>query len=145
MFKLRQIATLAIVVGCLGASAASAKPNWPASIVGYTWTGVANQSLILVNVSSQTPGGKCQSIAGTVQDHATGAIDNLSGYYCPSTGAVEFLRIPQGSNVAYQAYNLNLSQVPPPKNIGSLLMSGTFSQYSLTYGPLGQFSVYFES
>src|SRR5271156_3787940 len=63
MFKLRQIAALAIVAGCVAASGASAKAVWPKSIVG-TWNGTSNQTSIVLTVSTQTAGGDCQSISG---------------------------------------------------------------------------------
>jgi hypothetical protein len=52
---------------------------------------------------------------------------------------VEFLRYPTNSSVAFQVYTANLSQKPAPKGQG-LLMGGVFGQYSLSYGPLGQYS-----
>lgn len=139
MFKLRQIAALAIVASCAAASAASAATaQWPTSIVG-TWTGLSNQSQIVLTVSTQTAGGKCQAIAGTIKEVSDGSIGNMLGYYCPGSGAVEFMRYPTNSNVAFQAYNAQLNQA----NAGApqLFIGGTFSQYSLTYGPLGQYSV----
>jgi hypothetical protein len=140
MFKLRQVAALAIVAGCVAASGASASGTWPAKIVG-TWKGLANQSPIVLTVSTQTTGGKCQTISGTIHDVQGDFTGNMLGYYCPSSGAVSFLRYPTDSNVAYQVYFANLSQSPAPKGLGGIMMAGTFSQYSLTFGPLGQYSV----
>ena len=135
----RRIAALAIIVGCAGASAASAAtPVWPTKIVG-TWKGLSNLSKIVLTVSSQATSGKCQSISGTVEDVATGAVGNMLGYYCPASGAVEFLRYPTNSSVAFQVYTANLSQKPAPKGQG-LLMGGVFGQYAPVYGPLGQYS-----
>ncbi len=139
MFKRHHIATLAILGACLAASAASAaQPVWPANIVG-TWKGLSNLSKIVLTVSTQTKGGKCQSISGTIEDVATSAVGNMLGYYCPGSGAVEFLRYPTNSNVAFQVYTASLSQNPSPQGEG-LLMGGVFSQYALAYGPLGQYS-----
>ncbi len=136
----RKIGALAILAACAGSSAASAAtPVWPTNIVG-TWTGQSNLSQIVLTVSSQGSGGKCVSISGTVKDVATAAVGNMLGYYCPSSGAVEFLRYPTSSNVAFQVYAASLSQKPVPKGVHGLLMGGTFGQYSLTYGPLGQYS-----
>ena len=140
MFYKRQTAALAIVAGCLATSAASASGAWPANIVG-TWSGLSNQTQIVLTVSSQTAGGKCQLISGTIQDVPGNFTGPMSGYYCPSSGAVEFLRYATGGNEPFQVYNANLSQSPAPKRIGGLMMAGTFSQYSLAYGPLGQYSV----
>jgi hypothetical protein len=139
MFKLRQIAALAIVAGCVTASAASAADAWPANVVG-TWSGLSNQSPIVLTVSTQTAGGKCQSISGTIYDVNGGFTGDMAGYYCPSSGAVEFLRYPTGSSVAFQVYSASLSQSHPPKHDGGIMMAGTFGQYSQAYGPLGQYS-----
>jgi hypothetical protein len=139
MFRLRQIAAFAIVAGCVAASGASAKGAWPSKIVG-TWSGLSNQSPIVLTVSTQTAGGKCQAISGTLEDVNGDFTDNVAGYYCPDSGAVEFLRYPNDSNVAFQVYTANLSQSPAGKGVGGLLMGGTFGQYSQAYGPLGQYS-----
>jgi hypothetical protein len=138
MFKTPKIAALAIIGGCLAASAASAAtPTWPSSIVG-TWKGLSNLSPIILTVSSEGTG-KCQIISGTIQDVDTGVVGNMSGYYCPDSGAVEFLRLATDSNVPFQVYTGSLEQKPAPKKLG-LLMGGVFGQYSLSYGPLGQYS-----
>ena len=139
MSNKNHLAALAGVAMCLMAGAASASSAWPAKIVG-SWSGVSNQSPIVLNVTTQTPGGKCQGISGTIQDVNGGFTGNMTGYYCPGSGAVEFLRYPTGSNVPYQVYSANLSQSPAPRGVGGLMMAGTFSQYALAYGPLGQYS-----
>ena len=129
-----------LACGVLGGAAtgAQAAPAWPASIVG-NWSGISNQSPIVVTVSSQASGGKCDNISGTIQDVNGGFTGSMIGFYCPSSGAVQFLRYPSGSNVPFQVYNGNLSQTKPPRG-EAILMGGVFSQYSLSYGPLGQAS-----
>jgi hypothetical protein len=137
MFFKRQIAVLAILAGCAAASGASAATAvWPTSIVG-TWKGMSNQTAITLTITSQTAGGKCQLIAGTLTNVGGGA-NNILGYYCPSSGNVEFLREPLNSNQAYQVYNASVNQ----NHAGAphLMIAGTFGQYSLAYGPLGQYS-----
>jgi hypothetical protein len=135
----RTFAMLAILAGYAGTiSPAAATPTWPSSIVG-TWNGVSNLTQIILTVSQQTSGGRCQLISGTIEDVPTGVVGNMQGYYCPYSGNVEFLRYPTNSTVAFQVYSANLAQNPPPKNLG-LLMAGTFGQYSQSYGPLGQYS-----
>jgi hypothetical protein len=139
MFKHSKIAALATVGVCLAVSAASAKTSdWPASIVG-TWEGISNLTPVILTVTTQTAGGKCQSISGTLNNANSNVVNPILGYYCPDSGAVEFLRYPTNSSVAFQVYTANLAQVPLPKHT-SLLMGGQFGQYSLAYGPLGQFS-----
>jgi len=134
-----QIAALAIIAGCLTASAAGAVEVWPTKIVG-TWKGLSNQSPIILTVTAQTPGGKCQGITGTIYDVNGNFTGSMAGYYCPGSGTAQFLRYPTGSNVAFQVYTANLSQSPVAKGVGGLLMGGTFGQYSQAYGPLGQYS-----
>ena len=132
-------AALAVLAACAAAGSASAgNPTWPSSIVG-TWSGTSNQSPIVLTVSSQASGSKCDVISGSIQDVNGGFSGPMSGYYCPSSGAVEFLRYPTGGNVPFQVYNANVSQTKPPKGEG-ILMGGVFSQYSLSFGPLGQYS-----
>jgi hypothetical protein len=136
MFKLNLVATLAIVASCAGASTASAAATWPTSIVG-TWNGVSNQTQIVLTVTKQKKGGKCQVITGTMLNVGADTTA-IQGYYCPSSGTVEFLRFPTGGNTAFQVYNANLNQA----NAGApqLMISGSFGQYSPAYGPLGQYA-----
>lgn len=127
----------AMMVAC--ATGASADSAWPVNIVG-TWSGISNQSPIVVTVSSQSVGVKCDYISGTLLDVNGGFTDVINGYYCPSSGALQFLRYPTGGNVAFQVYNGNLSQANPPRGVGGILMGGSFGQYNQSYGPLGQYS-----
>ena len=127
----------AILVAC--ATGAHADSAWPASIVG-TWNGLSNQSPIVLTVSTQSSGSKCDYISGTIQDVNGGFTGNMEGYYCPSSGALQFLRYPTGSNVAFQVYNGSVSQAKPPHGVKGILMGGTFGQYSQSFGPLGQYS-----
>jgi hypothetical protein len=137
MFKHSQLAALAMVAACAAASGASAAtPNWPASIVG-TWNGMSNQTQIVVTVTAQSGSGKCQSITGTLQN-VGGGTDTILGYYCPTTGAVEFRRFSSAFAQAIQVYNGNLNQAHA--GAPHLFMAGTFSQYVLAEGPLGQYS-----
>ncbi len=137
MFFQRQIAVWAILAGCAAASGASAAtPYWPASIVG-SWKGLSNQTSVVLTISSQTAGGKCQLISGTMTN--VGAeTTNVYGYYCPSSGAVEFLRYPTNSNAAFQVYNATINQAHA--GAPHLLIAGSFGQYAQAYGPLGVYS-----
>jgi hypothetical protein len=134
----------AILFGCaLATGALAANPKWPTKIVG-TWKGISNQSPLVLTVSTQTTGTSvCDNITGTIQDVNGGFTGNMIGFYCPSSGAVEFMRYPSGSNVPYQAYNGNLSQIKPPAGVKGILMGGSFGQYSTVFGPLGQASFSF--
>jgi hypothetical protein len=133
----RSIAALAIVASCAVASAASAAtPSWPVKIIG-TWKGQSNQTPIVVQITAQTGAGKCQDITGTLQN-VGGGTDSIYGYYCPGSGAVEFRRFSTAFSAAIQVYGGSLNQV----NAGAphTFMAGTFSQYELAEGPLGQYS-----
>jgi hypothetical protein len=121
------------------ASAASADSAWPGKIIG-TWKGVSNQSPIILTVSTQSSGRMCDYISGTIQDVNGGFTGPMDGYYCPSSGALQFLRYPTGGNVPFQVYNGAVSQADPPAGVKGILMGGSFGQYSLSYGPLGQYS-----
>ena len=133
----RSILASAILVGCAAATVASAVPRWPGNVVG-TWKGISNQSPIVLTVSSQAAGTNlCDTIMGTIEDVNGGFTGNMIGFYCPSSGAVEFMRYPSGSNVPYQVYSGNLSQANHPQ---AALMAGSFGQYSTAYGPLGQYA-----
>jgi hypothetical protein len=137
MFKHSKITALAIVVACAAASTASAAtPSWPKSIIG-SWSGLANQTQVVLTVTSETGPGKCQNIAGTLQN-VGGGTDSIQGYYCPATGAVEFRRFSTAFTQAIQVYNGNLNQAHA--GAPHLFMAGTFSQYVLAEGPLGQYS-----
>jgi hypothetical protein len=132
-----RIAALAMTIACAAASAASAvTPSWPAKIVG-TWKGLSNETSVVLKITAQTGSGKCQDITGTLQN-VRGETDTIYGYYCPSSGAIEFRRFASGYNAAYQTYNGSLNQ----SNAGAphLLIGGTFSQYIPAFGPLGQYS-----
>jgi uncharacterized protein (DUF2147 family) len=135
-----KIAALAIVAASTAASAASAAtPTWPAKILG-TWKGVSNQTAVVLKVTTQTGAGKCQDIAGTLQN-VRGGTDSIYGYYCPSSGAIEFRRFSTAFSASYQTYNGSLNQ--NYAGAPHLLIGGTFSQYILAFGPLGQYSFSF--
>lgn len=131
------IAALAIIATCANASSASAATaSWPAKIVG-TWQGWSNQTPIVLTISTQAGTGKCQDITGTLQN-VGGGTNAIDGYYCPSSGAVEFRRFSTSFAAAIQVYtgSLNQANAGAPK----IFMAGTFGQYELAEGPLGQYS-----
>ncbi len=132
-----KIAALAVTLACAAATNASAAgPNWPAKILG-TWKGMSNQTSVVLKVATQAGSGKCQDITGTLQN-VGGGTDSIFGYYCPSSGAVEFRRFSTAFSAAIQVYTGSLNQA----NAGAphLFMAGAFSQYELAEGPLGQYS-----
>ena len=127
----------AMLLAC--ATGASADSAWPGKIIG-TWKGLSNQSPIVLTVSTQSAGGKCDYISGSIQDVNGGFTGNMEGYYCPSSGAVQLLRYPTGGNVAFQVYDGSVSQANPPQGVRGILMGGSFGQYSQSFGPLGRYS-----
>jgi hypothetical protein len=137
MLNKHLLTACALLVACAGG--ANADPAWPANIVG-AWQGMSNQSPITLTISAQSTGGKCDGISGSIKDVTQGYITSIEGYYCPSSGELQFMRFPTGGDVAYQYYSGSLSQSKPPKGVSGVLMGGTFSQYNQAYGPLGQYS-----
>jgi hypothetical protein len=137
MLNKHLLTACAMLVAC--ASGAHADSAWPAKIVG-TWKGLSNQSSIILTVSTQSIGKKCDDISGTIQDVTGGFTSAMEGYYCPSSGTLQFLRYPTGGNVAFQVYDGSVSQANPPQGVKGILMGGSFGQYSQSFGPLGQYS-----
>src|SRR5687768_3100689 len=85
--------------------AISSSPAWaarPASVVG-SWNTVANQTVITLQISSQSGSEVCRSIAGTL-----GGL-SVQGFYCPSTGRISFLRKNPSNNDTTQVYTGNVS------------------------------------
>ncbi len=138
MISLRKTIVAAALLACAATSGASAS-TWPVSVVGV-WTGDANGYPLSVNVSSQaTAVGYCKSIAGTITDVNSGSLSAMTGYYCPQSGAVAFMR--KGSrNATFQVFSGSLDQVPPTGQLFtlSLLMGGSFNEYS-SVGSLGKY------
>jgi len=137
MLNKHLLTACAMLVAC--ATGASADSAWPSKIIG-TWRGVSNQSPIVLTVSTQSAGGKCDYISGTIKDVNGRFTGPMDGYYCPSSGALQFLRYPTGASVPFQVYNGSVSQAMPPEGVKGILMGGSFGQYSLSFGPLGQYS-----
>jgi hypothetical protein len=134
MLNKHLLTACAMLVACATGANAQA---WPGKIIG-TWRGVSNQSPIVLTVSTQSAGGKCDYISGNIKDVNGRFTGPMDGYYCPSSGALQFLRYGTGGNVAFQVYNGYVSQTMPPAG-EKILMGGSFGQYSLSYGPLGQY------
>src|ERR1700761_1671972 len=124
----------AMLLAC--ATGANADHAWPPKIDG-TWQGVSNQSPVILTISTQTTGRNCNNIAGTFKDLNSNTTGNVLGYYCPSSGAFQFLRYPTSGNVPCQVYTGSLSQAHPPRGVKGILMGGVFSQYNTSYGALG--------
>jgi hypothetical protein len=115
-------------------SAGSAMAAWPPSVVG-TWTAFANQSPLQLVITKQGGAGTCKAIVGTIADTVTGGQSNtIQGFYCPSSGRIQFLRKNATNNDTFQVYNANLSM-----NSTTLYMGGTFAEDDQV-GALGEYN-----
>lgn len=118
-----KIAPLAAAVMAIGlfSGSAMAGQNWPASVVG-TWNATANQSSLIITISSQASIGRCRAISGTIVDPVNGT-SKLVGFYCPTTGRFNFVRNDKISGVTFQDYSGNVSDIGR-----RLFMGGVFAQ-----------------
>ncbi len=82
----------------------------------------ANQSSLVLTVTSQTGVSTCQNIKGTLVDSVNGLSDIL-GYYCPGSGRISFLRNAPSNSLTYQVFIGNLSYPG-----STTYMAGTFDQ-----------------
>ena len=112
--KIHLLGTVFLALVASGGSAMAA--NWPTSVVG-TWNALADQSNLTLDITSQATANACKAIAGTL------GTDNISGYYCPSSGRFSFLRANAGNNVTFQVYTGNLSHIGTTD-----YMTGVFEQ-----------------
>jgi hypothetical protein len=93
---------------------------YPANVVG-TWTIVANNTQqFTFTVQNQSSDSPCAVITGVIA-----GTDALAGYYCPSTGAVSFLRNSGSNGATFQVYTGQLSWAGSQS-----LMAGNFSNYA---------------
>jgi len=107
-------AAMTLVAG--GAAMAQA---YPTGIVG-TWTIKANNTHpFTFTVSSQSTDSPCAQIAGTM------STDTIAGYYCPTTGAVSFLRNSGSSGATFQVFTGNLSSAAK-----KTYLTGSFSNFA---------------
>ena len=93
--------------------------TWPASVVG-SWRGVANQTPIRLDITSQDPAGKCKAIKGTMNNEPSGGASNIQGFYCPESGRITFARKDTSSNDTFQFYSGNLSDAGEVLRIGGI-------------------------
>ena len=104
----------------LSAGAAMAQ-SYPANVVG-TWSIRANTTdLFTVTVNAQSADTPCAAITGVM-----GAPnDTITGYYCPATGGISFLRNSAQTGATYQVYTGQLSWTGK-----ETYMNGWFSNYA---------------
>ncbi len=109
--------------GSIAAAAPAMAAQYPASVVGGPWTWSANQSNVVVTITSQTGSGVCQQILGTMQAAGTSNVADLQGYYCPSTGRISMLRKDHPSQATYQVWSGQLDATP---TLSQAYAGGTF-------------------
>lgn len=96
---------------------------YPASVTGF-YFGSANTNAgqnISFDISTQGTVGACQQVVGTFGN------DNISGFYCPTTGEISFLRSTSDLGITYQVFDGQLSDVAQN---GSFNISGVFQSFA---------------
>jgi hypothetical protein len=111
------------VASLITAGAAIAQ-TYPTNVVG-TWSIRANDTQVFTfTVQSQSSDSPCALITGIM-----GAPnDPITGYYCPATGGVSFLRNSASSGATYQVFTGQLSWTG--SGDVKTQMTGYFSNYS---------------
>jgi hypothetical protein len=134
---MKKYLSLSLLTACaaIGLGTGSAHANgWPTSVVG-SWNVQANQSALVLRISTQAAGSGCVAITGTITDLAVGGqSNNIQGFYCPLSGRVSFLRKNVQTNDTFQTYVGNLSMAGAKNYMG-----GTFLQEDVS-GNLGEYS-----
>lgn len=91
--------------------------GFPHNVTG-TWTLIANRAQDTLVISSQAETGRCRTIVGSIVTDV--GPDALTGFYCPSTGRIFFIRLSSGT--PSQVYEGHLAEGGPVNRIG-----GTFA------------------
>jgi hypothetical protein len=73
-----------------------------------------------------TCGGKCPVIYGVVTDLTNATVSSLSGFYCPGSGRIVFMRKDNTTGRVFQVYRGNASQTAAGQ---PLLIGGTLIDY----------------
>lgn len=138
MKTLKTIVTTGIVAvaaaAALASGAASAAP--PANLGGTVWTIQINRDVNQLEITSQggpgAPGSAtCRFINGTF------GVANIRGWYCPSTGRIQFVHKNAGSGNAERVFTGNLSDDVPGQR---LYMGGTMTVLDAAFGDLGEYN-----
>ena len=123
----RNLALAALALACAAGPALAA---FPKSVVG-TWNMVANQTELILVISTQGATGVCRLITGTLTPAAT----NIQGFYCPSSGIISFLRKDPVNNDTFQVFKGNAHITTATDRL-----SGAFDHISLPYGQYGWYA-----
>jgi hypothetical protein len=135
MAKSRIVQVLALAVTATMSAQSFAAP--PPSVMG-TWNAVLNNTNARITIASQVGPAPCPTIQGTIVETLSGAISNLRGFYCPTTGRIVFVRNSRATNDTSQIYSGSLNSVPAPD--GFTKMAGTFADISSGNGEWGFFA-----
>src|SRR4051794_35018862 len=88
---MKKYLSLSLLTACaaIGLGSGSAHANgWPTSVVG-SWNVQANQSALVLRISTQAAGSGCVAITGMIADLAAGGqSNNIQGFYCPLTACL---------------------------------------------------------
>jgi hypothetical protein len=127
----RKLALAVAVAAQLVAATASAAP--PVSVIG-NWSILGNQSFGQLIVTAQGAAGTCRAIVGTA------FANPMQGFYCPSTGRIQFLRKNPANNDTIQIYTGNVGDFVAGL---PMRMAGTFtSQNTAIGGALGEYNFF---
>ncbi len=112
------------LTSALAAGTASAA-TWPAKVLGR-YAGVANTASVLIDITSQGTGTPCVGIAGTLTDTGQGITDPITGYYCPKSGSLAFVRNDPTSGQTFQVYTGSFAVA---QSGYTNKLAGTFGEY----------------
>jgi hypothetical protein len=139
--SLRNISMFAAAVAA-ALTVGTASAARPANIGGSTWVLQTNLGIVPLVITSQggagAPGAAtCRNIYGDL-----GEVNNISGWYCPSTGRIHFVHRNLNSHNAVRIYfgNVNGDALGQPISIDgvmTVLVSelGDLGEYSFTATP----------
>jgi len=96
-------------------SQAAFADGWPTSVVG-DWSINADNYTGILSITNQATTGNCRTISGSIFG------DSLTGFYCPYSGRINFIR--RRINFT-QVYSANISQT----NASTVTMGGLFTDY----------------
>jgi hypothetical protein len=128
-------AAIAIGLGSSLCGSAAYADGWPINIQG-SWSVTANQNAPgIISITQNTSTLNCQPISGTIAAQTSWAASTIKGFYCPTSGRINFVRIYNGTTV--QSFQGNLSAAAG-SNV--LYMGGTFSILDTQGGSLGEYN-----
>ena len=126
---MKKLLACAALAGSMALAGGASAATWPTMVQGI-WGGPANGNNMQYNFTFQKPGGKCPIIYGVLTDLTLNTVSSMSGFYCPGSGRMVFMRKDAKGHV-FQVFHGNASQVLP-KTV--MLISGTFTDYAQKQG-----------